>query len=121
MKTLKLVNGDLVFNESGELEMVSDDDEFKQNLEMILKIQLGEFQLDETIGLDRSNILTKQFDEEQAHYDIVEALMQEDRVEEVSEITFNQDKATRTLSVDLTVIKTDGASVSLKGVTPDAG
>ncbi|MEK3645814.1 DUF2634 domain-containing protein [Aeribacillus sp. FSL M8-0235] len=118
MKTLELVNGDLVFNESGELEMVSDDEELLQNLEMILKIQLGEFQLDETIGLDRSNILTKQFDEEQAHYDIVEALMQEDRVAEVREIIFTPDN--RRISVDVTVVKTDGSSVSLEGVTVDA-
>lgn len=115
---MELVNGDLVFNESGELEMVSDDEELLQNLEMILKIQLGEFQLDETIGLDRSNILTKQFDEEQAHYDIVEALMQEDRVAEVREIIFTPDN--RRISVDVTVVKTDGSSVSLEGVTVDA-
>jgi hypothetical protein len=120
LKTLKLVNGDLVFNDSGELEMVSDDEEFKQNLEMILKIQLGEFQLDETIGLDRSNILTKQFDEKQAHYDIVEALMQEDRVAEVREIIFTPDKKNRRMSVDVTVVKTDGSAVSLEGVTVDA-
>jgi len=119
MKGLKLVDGDLVFNENSELEMVSDDEELLQNLEMILKIQLGEFQLDETIGLDRSNILTKQFDEEQAHYDIVEALMQEDRVAEVREIIFTPDK-NRRISVDVTVVKTDGSSVSLEGVTVDA-
>ncbi|UZH06410.1 DUF2634 domain-containing protein [Heyndrickxia coagulans] len=120
MKGLKLVNGDLVFDENGELEMVSDDDEIVQNLEMILSTQLGEFQLDETIGLDRSNILTKQFDEEQAHYDIVEALMQEDRVAEVREIIFTPDKKNRRISIDVTVVKTDGSSVSLEGVTVDA-
>ncbi|MGG3677481.1 DUF2634 domain-containing protein [Heyndrickxia faecalis] len=120
MKGLKLVNGDLVFDENGELEMVSDDDEIVQNLEMILSTQLGEFQLDETIGLDRSNILTKQFDEEQAHYDIVETLMQEDRVAEVREIIFTPNKKNRRMSVDVTVVKTDGSAVSLEGVTVDA-
>ncbi|MED4933986.1 DUF2634 domain-containing protein [Heyndrickxia coagulans] len=120
MKGLKLVNGDLVFDENGELEMVSDDDEIVQNLEMILSTQLGEFHLDETIGLDRSNILTKQFDEEQAHYDIVEALMQEDRVAEVREIIFTPNKKNRRMSVDVTVVKTDGSAVSLEGVTVDA-
>lgn len=114
------MNGDLVFDENGELEMVSDDDEIVQNLKMILSTQLGEFQLDETIGLDRSNILTKQFDEEQAHYDIVEALMQEDRVAEVREIIFTPNKKNRRMSVDVTVVKTDGSAVSLEGVTVDA-
>lgn len=120
MKTLKLVNGDLVFNESGELEMVSDDDEIAQNLEMILSTQLGEFQLDETIGLDRSNILTKQFDEKQAHYDIVEALMQEDRVQEVRDVTFIPDKENRIMTVNVTVVKTDGTTVTVEGVPINA-
>ncbi|MGG1291365.1 DUF2634 domain-containing protein [Bacillus smithii] len=120
MKGLKLVNGDLVFDENGELEMVSDDEEFKQNLEMILKIQLGEFQLDETIGLDRSNILTKQFDEKAAHYDIVEALMQEDRVQEVRDVTFIPDKENRIITVNVTVVKTDGTTVTVEGVAINA-
>ncbi len=121
MKTLKLVDGDLLFDENGELEMVSGDEEFAQNLGMILKTSLGEFDLDETIGLDRSNILTKGFDEEQARYDIVEALMQEDRVEEVSEITFKQDKENRTLSVDLEIVKADGSTTNVEDVDIDAG
>lgn len=120
MKGLKLVDGDLVFNENSELEMVSDDEEFKQNLETILKIQLGEFQLDETIGLDRSNILTKQFDEKAAHYDIVEALMQEDRVQEVRDVTFIPDKENRIMTVNVTVLKTDGTTVTVEGVPINA-
>lgn len=120
MKTLKLVDGDLNFDSNKELEMVSDDEEFCQSLEMIVKIVLGEFFLDETVGLRRDNILTKQFDEELAHADLVEALMQEDRVGEVSDITFTLDKEKRSLAVDITVIKTDGSTVSLEGVTISA-
>lgn len=116
MKTLKLVDGDLSFDSNGELEMISDDDEFCQSLEMIVKISLGEFYLDETIGLRRDNLLTKNFDEELAQSDIIEALMQDDRVGEVNNISFTIDKETRTLSVDLTVIKTDGSTVNLEGV-----
>lgn len=120
MKTLKLVDGDLVFNSNKELEMVSDEEEFMQNIQIILQTSLGEFELDDTIGLDRVNFLTKQFEEELAHYDIVEALMQEDRTEEVSEITFIQDKKNRALSVDLEIKKIDGSSISLEGVEVDA-
>lgn len=120
MKTLKLVDGDLSFDSNGELEMISDDDEFCQSLEMILKISLGEFYLDETIGLRRDNLLTKNFDEELAQADLIEALMQDDRVEEVNNISFTIDKENRALSVDLTVIKTDGSTVNLKGVTINA-
>ncbi|MBL5768235.1 DUF2634 domain-containing protein [Heyndrickxia sporothermodurans] len=120
MKSLKLLNGDLVLT-NGEIELVDGDDELKQNLEVILKTRLGEFFLDENIGLDRTNLLTKQFDEELAHYDIVEALMQEDRVKEVSEISFNLDKYKRILTVNLSVTKIDGTTIELEGVSADAG
>lgn len=120
MKTLKLVDGDLNFDSNKELEMVSDDEEFIQSLEMIIKITLGEFFLDETVGTRKDNMLTKQFDEELAHADLVEALMQEDRVGEVSSVVFTQDKKKRILSVDLELKKTDGLTVTLPGVTVSA-
>ncbi|MFB7260361.1 MULTISPECIES: contractile injection system sheath initiator [Bacillati] len=119
MKTLKLVDGDLVFTD-GELEMVEGDEELKQALEMILKIRLGEFFLEENVGLDRTHLLTKQFDEELAHYDIVEALMQEERIEEISEITFSLDKTKRLLTVSVTVKKIDGTTIELEEVSVSA-
>jgi uncharacterized protein YabN with tetrapyrrole methylase and pyrophosphatase domain len=121
MKNLKLVDGDLSFDSDGSLEMVSDDDELKQSLELILQIQLGEFDLDETVGLDWTNIFTKVFDESLARTDIIEALMQDDRVEEVSDVSFSRDNVTRLLSVDVTVLNTDGSTVNLEGVVLNAG
>lgn len=121
MKSLKLVDGDLSFDSSNNLEMVSGDEEFEQALEMIMQIVLGEFVLDETVGTKRDNLLAKQFDESLARSDLIEALMQENRVEEVTDITFNRDNRTRRLSVDVTVVKTDDTAVSLKGVVINAG
>ncbi|NMH83261.1 DUF2634 domain-containing protein [Heyndrickxia coagulans] len=121
MKSLKLIDGDLSFDSNKELEMVSDDEEYAQNLKVIMQTSLGEFELDETLGLDRTNLLTKQFDEELARADIVEALMQEDRTDEVSDLTFSQDKLNRELSIDLEVKKTDGDSVTVEDVNIDAG
>jgi phage baseplate assembly protein W len=121
MNTWKLVDGDISFDENGELQMVSDEEELKQAIEFILSIRLGEFFLDETVGLNRDNLLTKQFDEDLAHADIVAAVMQEDRVDEVSEVTFTLDKATRILSVDLTILSTSGQTVTLEGVNVGAG
>lgn len=121
MKTLKLVDGDLSFDGNNDLEMVSDDEEYVQNLKVIMQTRLGEFDLDETVGLNRENLLTKQFDEEQARYDLIEALMQEDRTDEVSKLIFNQDKLNRKLSIDLEVKKTDGDAVNVEDVNIDAG
>jgi hypothetical protein len=121
MNTWKLVDGDISFDENGELLMVSDEDELKQAIESILSIRLGEFFLDETVGLNRDNLLTKQFDEDLAHADIVTAVMQEDRVDEVSDLSFTLDKATRILSVDLTIVSTSGQTLTLEGVNVGAG
>lgn len=116
MKTLKLVDGDLVFDSNKELEMVSDDEEFAQNLRVIFGTRLGEFELDETIGLSRDHLLGKDFDEEQATYDIIEAASQEDRTEEVSKIEFNRDASNRVLNIDLEIKKTDGTTTEISEV-----
>lgn len=119
MKGLKLVNGDLVFDSNGELSMIEGLDEIAQSLFIIVQTRLGEFYLDENVGLDQSTILTKQFDEDAAHDAIVEALMEDDRVEEVTDIEFTQ--TGRTLSVSFTVQTTTGDPVTVDNVSVDDG
>ncbi|MED4455896.1 DUF2634 domain-containing protein [Metabacillus fastidiosus] len=119
MRTLKVIDGDFVFDEQGELEMVEDQEETEQGMEMLLKIRLDEFMLDETIGLKRDNVLTKRLGENEAYSDILESLMpltEEGFITEISDITFNINKADRSLNVDLTAVRNDGTKVSVKGV-----
>ncbi|MFX3616215.1 MAG: DUF2634 domain-containing protein [Sporolactobacillus sp.] len=118
MRGFKLVNGDLSFK-NNELEMIEGLDEIAQSLFIIVQTRLGEFYLDETVGTDQSALLAKQFDEDAAHDAIVEALMEDDRVEEVADIEFTQ--TGRTLSVSFTVQTTTGDPVTVDNVSVDDG
>ncbi|QEO61607.1 DUF2634 domain-containing protein [Bacillus altitudinis] len=116
MKTLKLVNGDFIFKD-GELEMIDGDEEIAQAVELILKTRLGEFKLDEFLGVERENLLGKNLDEEEAQYDIIEAIAQEERIATVEDIEFQFDRKTRTSRIKLKLIKEeDGQELELGGV-----
>ncbi|UVW20623.1 DUF2634 domain-containing protein [Bacillus subtilis] len=115
MKTLKLKDGDLCF-ENGELQMVEGDAELAQSVEMILRTSLGEFELDEHVGLDRSNILRKQFDQEEAQYDIINAISQEERIASVESVNFLMDKESRSLAVHVKMTKEDEETIEIEGV-----
>ena len=116
MKTLKLVNGDINFKD-GELEMIEGDEELAQAVEMILKTSLGEFGLDEFLGVERENLLGKNLDEEEAQYDIIEAISQEERIATVEDIEFQFDRKARSIRIKLKLIKEeDGQELVLGGV-----
>ncbi|MFT8928537.1 MAG: DUF2634 domain-containing protein [Sporolactobacillus sp.] len=117
MRGLKLVNGDLTFDSGGELSMIEGMDEIAQSLFIIVQTRLGEFYLDETVGTDQSALLAKQFDEDAAHDAIVEALMEDDRVEEITDIEFTQ--TGRTLNVSFMVQTTTGDPVTVDNVSVD--
>lgn len=116
MKTLELVNGDLILKD-GELAMVEGDEELAQSVEMILKTSLGEFELDEFLGVDRENLLGKNLDEEEAQYDIIEAIAQEERIATVEDIEFQFDRKARSSRIKLKLIKEeDGQELQIGGV-----
>ncbi|MBC2077690.1 DUF2634 domain-containing protein [Listeria booriae] len=117
MKDLLIKNGDLVFTGT-DFRLVEGSEQLRQNVESILKTAQGEYFLDEDLGLNRENILGKGFDEELARTDIVEAIGQEERIEEVTEIDFVKHR--RELQVNLKMTKADDEKIELE-VDLDAG
>ncbi|MBC1935171.1 DUF2634 domain-containing protein [Listeria grandensis] len=111
MKDLLIKNGDLVFTGT-DFRLVEGSEQLRQNVESILKTAEGEYFLDEGLGLNRENILGKGFDEELARTDIVEAIGQEQRIEEVSQIDF--EKNGRELQINLKMIKANEEELSLE-------
>lgn len=112
MRTLKLLDGDLCFDES-ELQMVEGNEEIAQSVLISLKTRLGEFKLDENVGLDRANVLGKALNIEEARYDIVEAIMQEERITSVDQLEIHDDRTTRTRKVDLKMSINETESLEL--------
>ncbi|EUJ24771.1 hypothetical protein PGRAN_02720 [Listeria grandensis FSL F6-0971] len=111
MKDLLIKNGDLVFTGT-DFRLVKGSEQLRQNVESILKTSEGEYVLDEDLGLNRENILGKGFDEELARTDIVEAIGQEQRIEEVSQIDF--EKNGRELKINLKMIEMDEEELELE-------
>lgn len=117
MKTLKIVDGDFVFDEAGNLEMVEGDEEIAQGALMNLSIRKGEFELDENIGLDTSFMQNKLVQDEEITDSILEALQvltDQNIIEGAENIMISRQG--RSSTIDLDLVKTDGLNISLEGV-----
>lgn len=114
MRAPKIVDGDLVFK-NGDVVMVEGDEELAQSLRTIFQTRKEEWFLNENHGLDRSPFLTKKFDESLATDAIAEATAQEERIQQVENISFKKREG-RSLTVDATFIKNDGQPLRMEGV-----
>ena len=86
MKTFKIVDDDIVFDSINNIEMVEDEEEIMQCVQRTLSTNLKEWFLNEAFGLDYAAIQTKQVDKDNIRIALLEAIFQESRVEEVTEI-----------------------------------
>lgn len=119
MKTLKVVNGDFVFDETGQLALVSDDEEIAQAVEMCLSIEKGEFILDEFIGMDTTFREDKSADDEDvidAILEAVEPLTEEEKIEGIENIETEMNERTCTVT-SCEIVKIDSEdTIEMKGV-----
>lgn len=118
MKTLKVVDGDFVFDESGNFEMVEGDEEIAQGVMMNLSIRKEEFVLDEHIGLDTSFMQNKVVDDEEITDSILEALQvmtDQEIIDGAENIEIERDGRTANIK-SMDVIKTDGSNINIAGV-----
>jgi phage baseplate assembly protein W len=114
MRAPKIVEGDLVF-ENGDIVMVDEDEELIQSVQTILQTNKGEWFLNTDFGLDRSQLLAKRFDEALATDAIAEAIAQEERIQRIENISFQREG--RSMTVNLTLTKKDGETLTIEGVT----
>ncbi|GGC97949.1 DUF2634 domain-containing protein [Enterococcus wangshanyuanii] len=111
MKDLVLSSsGDVLFE--SDLQLVDGEDELAQSVLLILSIRLGEFFLEDELGLSHENMLAKNFNEEYLSQDIVWAITdQEPRVASVNEVEII--KNNRDLSVRVRMIAADGREIEV--------
>ncbi|MGE7621685.1 DUF2634 domain-containing protein [Viridibacillus sp. NPDC096237] len=117
MKTLKVINGDFVFDETGNLAMVEGDKEIAQGVMMNLSIRKNEFELDEHIGFDKSFMQLKRVDDEELADNVLEALQvmtDQELIDGADDIEIIRDG--RNANVTMNLIKTDGTEIPLEGV-----
>lgn len=120
MKTFKLVDGDLVFNENGELEMVEGDEETAQGVGVCLAVREDEFELDEFLGMNRSFLSKKRASDEEIADAVLSALQimtDQDVLEGAKEI--EMERTDGMASISLEAIKGDGENLIVEGVEID--
>lgn len=119
MKTLKVKDGDFCFDETGQLALVEEDEEIAQAVEMCFRIEKGEFQLDEYIGIDTKFMQEKNADEEDianALIEAVEVLTEEEKIEGLDNIEATIENRTCIVS-SLDVVKIEEEStINIEGV-----
>ena len=102
---LKLTDCDITFDSENNLEVIIDNDEVGQALKNILQTAKNEWFLNTELGVDWFTVLGQKFDEEVVRLAIVEALFQDNRVNQVEDVTLSLD-SNRVLTATATVLYT---------------
>jgi len=116
MKSGKLIDGDLVFDTSGNLMMVEEIDELKQGLEFEVATNIKEWYLNPNFGmkwLDGDNgILENKYDENKVLVDARRVIFKRSEVKSISSLQCNFEATERTIYIEGDLI-TELGSVEL--------
>ncbi|UED81088.1 DUF2634 domain-containing protein [Lysinibacillus sp. CD3-6] len=104
MKTLALLNGDLLF-ENGDFKLDEGEKEVAQCIGISLGTNLKEWFLNEATGLDFKRVLEKSTKEE-ARAEVMRVLSQEERIREINSIEIKDVNRVRKIVFSVTL--TDG-------------
>lgn len=99
MKTFKIMHNDIVINGLGNIEMISGKDEEVQSIERILTTNTGEWFLNQFHGLNYDEIRGKSKEIASIKLAFIEAISQDYRVREVTDIDIKTLRKTRELKV----------------------
>jgi len=111
MRTFKLVDGDLVFDNNGELVMVEGKEEEAQSIERIFSANVKEFFLDPDHGFDFDLLKTKRPDKNLIRLGLITAATQDDRVKSVTATTIDFDNTARSLAIGFKIVTKTGNTI----------
>jgi phage baseplate assembly protein W len=97
LKTLKLIDGDLVF-EKNDFQLIEGEEEIQQCAEIILGTNKKEWFLNPEFGIDFNNLIGKVTDG-QIENEILEGLAQEPRIESIENVAITRNKFNRKANV----------------------
>ncbi|OMD05759.1 DUF2634 domain-containing protein [Paenibacillus sp. FSL R5-0636] len=116
MFTLKIDDTGDIELKSGQLQMVSGQDEIAQSCRIILGINKGEWFLNPELGIDHSKFLGKGVSEDEMRDEIMSGLLQEPRVQTVESIDIEIDRANRSLVISFVATSKEGQVITAEGV-----
>lgn len=100
---------DLAFDSTGNLKMVSGEDEAAQHLRLLLSTRMGEWFLDIRHGLDHGSVLGQKFPDSESHIGaaVYDAVKHDSRNIRIQSLSLEYDHRTRKLTIRLTAIVDD--------------
>lgn len=113
--TFKMINGDAVI-ENNDLVIVSAQEELRQNIENRLSVNKNEWFLNIALGLNYNAIQGKGKTDIEIEYAIRECCLQDDRVQEVRDITILRDAKNRTVSISMNIVDKDENQIYMQEV-----
>ncbi|CAH1190288.1 hypothetical protein PAECIP111893_00258 [Paenibacillus plantiphilus] len=111
MQSLKLIDGDLVFD-GGELQMIDGPEELAQSVRIALGTNKGEWWLDPDFGIDFSLFFGKDLSQEEMREEIRQALHQNDWISTVEDITIVADRIARKQSISFIATALSGDTIT---------
>ena len=112
---------DLKVNQQGDIELTGTNDfervegyqETSQYIRSHLRVAVGEWFLDPTLGFDYFGVaFKKQWDEDEIRGAIYEALEDIDEIDEIEGIDLNFDNANRKMTINLKIVLTNGEQLN---------
>lgn len=107
MKTFKMIDDDLVFDDTGNLVMIDGYEEVRQSIERILTTNKNEWFLNIDFGLDYSSIRGKGKTKEEIELALREAIYQDNRITDVVFKELELNRETRNLYVNIDAVVED--------------
>lgn len=109
-----MIGGDIVV--VGDLVLVKEQEELRQNIENRLSVNKNEWFLNLGMGLDYATISGKGITDKEIELAIRECCLQDSRVKEVKEVKVTRDSRLRTADIDITIIDKEENAIYLKEV-----
>ncbi len=116
MRTLKLQNDDLVFDGQNSLQLVEGREEAAQSIERVLSTNIGEWFLNIEHGLDIDIIRNKLVEDDRKRLEIIRALSQDPRFEELKEFNMSFDRKERKLQLSFIALMKSGETIEVEEV-----
>lgn len=101
MRTFRIFNDDLVFDRTGNIEMVEGKEAETQAIERLLTTNTGEWFLNVEHGLEYNKIQGKGVTDEQIRLAFVKALSQDPNISSIEEIKIERDNFERAIMITI--------------------
>ncbi|PKM61626.1 MAG: DUF2634 domain-containing protein [Firmicutes bacterium HGW-Firmicutes-4] len=111
MKTLKIVDDDLVFNNQGVLEMVEGPGEEVQALERTFSTNKGEFFMAPDFGFEYDVLKVKNPRNDMILLAMVDAVTYDARFKRITDLKISKDRSDRKIAISSKIIKTTGETL----------